>query len=432
MKFDNAKVLVISTITICSFMILFSPDDAFAALNPPSAVTAQATSQTAITVTISAPANPAPDVFRGYQIQRAIQGGAFTTIVANSTSTTLSDSNLIDSTTYQYKVYALYNLGRFSTPTNATATTFGFGSGDCTGDCLAPTLGLDKKGSRFVENGFSYNGNPVDVELFYTPYPLIQTEVGVLNKAVFKIFEDGGPDEIRHLDLAFGLAKGEILANSKARIEWDRTWDGIETINVVDPEHTLQDVEVRTSDVRCMEDESIKYECLQVEIFHTFRAPLEFDIVATNVWDEKRNSWQNYYNHGVEVIGESMDGPKQYIGIHHGQVILLTETDKNKAVDDQGNTWTFDKEWLMDYIPKGKVVDEVSKYHGIDRDHAYFNFYKQGQILVAQKTLDEIMEKTRYTDAPVDKQSIHKMLKLSEAQQKMAGMELMKSLHYRG
>lgn len=388
--FTGNTLLVILPVLLV-MAVLFFPNDAFAALNPPSAVTATATGQTTITVTISAPADPGADTLRGYQIQRAISGGAFTTIVTNSTSTTLADSGLLDFTTYNYKVYALYNLGRSSTPTNATATTFAFGSGDCTGDCLAPTLGLDKKGSRFVDNGFSYNNNPVNVELFYTPYPLITTKVGAVNKAVFKIFEDGGPDEIRHLDLAFGLAKGQILADSKARIEWDRTWDGIETVNVVDPENSLQDIEVRTAEVRCMDDPTVKYECLQVTIYHTFRAPLEFDIVATNVWDEKRNSWQNYYNHGVEIIGESMNGQKQYMGIHHGKVILLTETDKNKAVDEEGNAWTYDVEWLMDYIPKGKLVDGVSTFHGIDRNHAYWNSYKQDQIIIAQKTLDEIM-----------------------------------------
>jgi len=48
----------------------------------------------------------------------------------------------------------------------------GQGSG-CTGDCSAPTLGVNSEGDRFVTNGFTYNGQSTDVEYFYTPYPLI-------------------------------------------------------------------------------------------------------------------------------------------------------------------------------------------------------------------------------------------------------------------
>jgi hypothetical protein len=165
-----------------------------------------------------------------------------------------------------------------------------------------------------------------------------------------------------------------------------------------------------------------------VIIYHTFRAPLEFNIVGTNVWDEKRNAWQNYYNHGVQIIGESMNGPKQYHGIHHGKIIVLTETGKNKAIDEQGNIWSFEKEWKMNYVPKGKIVDAVSKYHGIDRNHAYFENYKNGQILVAEYTLEEIMEKTRSTNQPYEKKSVHRTLDFDFLTQETFGLELQNTL----
>jgi len=41
-----------------------------------------------------------------------------------------------------------------------------------------PTLGVDNNGKRFVENGFSYNGNITNVDRYWTDYPLITTEVG--------------------------------------------------------------------------------------------------------------------------------------------------------------------------------------------------------------------------------------------------------------
>ena len=54
-----------------------------------------------------------------------------------------------------------------------------------------------------------------------------------------------------------------------------------------------------------------------------------------------------------------MNPPHQYQGIHKGHLITITETGKNTAVDENGNTWTFDKSWKMDYMPKGKIDDEI-------------------------------------------------------------------------
>ena len=87
-----------------------------------------------------------------------------------------------------------------------TSTASGGGSG-CNGDCEEPTLGLLPNGQRIVEDGFTYNGHAVDVEKFFTPYPLITAQVGKQNTAQFKIYENRGPNNIAHFDFAFGLGK---------------------------------------------------------------------------------------------------------------------------------------------------------------------------------------------------------------------------------
>ena len=176
---------------------------------------------------------------------------------------------------------------------------------DCN-DCVPPTLGLSSNSVRKVDQGFSYNGRSSNVELFLTPLKLSTTKVGDVNKAVFKIYEAGGPDEIRHFELIFGLAKGQILGDSKAVIELDRSWDGIDTFKVIDPEHSLKDVTVETSKGACMTASASTNNCLIVTIYHTFAAPLDFDIIATSVWDEHRNSWQNYFTPGVKVVDASV------------------------------------------------------------------------------------------------------------------------------
>lgn len=262
------------------------------------------------------------------------------------------------------------------------------GGGTCNGDCTTPTLGKDKNGIRVVENGFTYNGKSIDVERYYTPYPLITVQVGVPNKAVFKIYEGGGPGDVRHFELAFGLANGARIDTTDAAIVWDKTFGGMETVTLIDPENVLENVRVETTEGKCREV-STKNDCLIVTIDHTFRASLDFNMVGSHVWDENRNGWQNYYNDGIAIEGESLNPPKQHQGIHKGHLITITETGKNKATDENGNTWTFGtyrypNTWKMDYIPN-IVKDGLWKV--MERHHSEFSKYKQDQVDIAESKL---------------------------------------------
>ncbi|WP_371503709.1 hypothetical protein [Nitrosopumilus adriaticus] len=265
--------------------------------------------------------------------------------------------------------------GDFGLFVAATATSSSNGSG-CSGDCEEPTLGLDSKGKRLVDNGFTYNGKSIDVERFFTPYPLVTVNVGKQNVAEFKIYENLGTDKISHFELAFGLASGESIGMSKAVINWDKSFDGVETVTLDDPENVLDSVKVTTSEGYCSDDSQTK--CLIVKVSHMFRAPLDFNILGTNVWDAERNAWQNYYNHGIEIVGESLNPPKEYDGVNKGHIYHLTETGKNSAVDDFGNSWTLKyDQWYMDYVSPEKVIDTSSI---MTRVHSEFPEYKQLQV----------------------------------------------------
>jgi len=298
---------------------------------------------------------------------------------------------LVNTATYDILV-SVTDGGVFSDTVTSVTMNFGGGGGNgCDGECNEPTMGVNSHGKRLVENGFTYNGKQIDVERFFTPYPLINVNVGMQNTAVFKIYDNLGPDNIQHFELAFGLSSGQIMGTSNAMIEWDKSFDGIETITLVDPYNVLDNVRVDTLEGKCRTDSSAD-DCLIVIVNHTFRAPLESDIVATNVWDQRRNAWQNYYNHGVNVEGESLNPPNEYVGIYKGNLIHLIEIGKNIAVDGQGNNWTFDKVWKKDYIPNGKINDGVTS-QGYDRNHVTFSIYKYEQELLAQKILDEFCPK---------------------------------------
>jgi len=80
---------------------------------------------------------------------------------------------------------------------------------------------------------------------------------------------------------------------------------------------------------------------------------------------------------------------KDYDGINKGQIYHLTETSKTSAVDEFGNSWSLKYGvWAMDYIPNEKIIDGITK-HGIDRNNAWFNIYKQGQELSAKVVLEQ-------------------------------------------
>ncbi len=272
------------------------------------------------------------------------------------------------------------------------------GGGD--GDSTPPTIGLDKNQKRIVDKGFSFNGNSVDVEQFYTPYPLITTEVGKLNIIKLKIYENSDLDNIAHVGVSYGLGKGEHFNEGRATIEYDRTFDGIESVTLFDPKHVLGSVNVTTATTNCSVLSNDM--CLEVTFDHIFRESLDYNMVATNIWDFKRNGWQNYFNHGIEIVGASINPLEEYSGIHEGHIYHLTSIDKNTAIDDYGYSWTFDKIWNRDYIkieksdhdilsPEkiraiehlGYDYSDAEKIFGFDRFDHRFNDDKNQQMLIA-------------------------------------------------
>ncbi len=284
----------------------------------------------------------------------------------------------------------------------------GGGSG-CGFDCEPPTLGVNDYGKRVVDNGFTYNGNPIDVEYYFTPYPLMTVNVADENVAEFKIYDNLGPDNIKHFELAFGLGKGGSISQNQAIIKWDKQMIG-EVTNVVDPDNILENVRVDTTKGKCKAD-SDRNDCLIVTVAHTFRGVPDFNIVGTQVWDERVNSWQNFYNHGIEVIGESLNPTKEIVVLDHDGIRhTLSLLDKTTGIDENGTEWNLiNGFWQYEQPYSGKIVDELTS-RWYDRNHAIFATYKQGQALLAEQTLLEILQSadknSQGVDFIIDKQEV--------------------------
>ena len=274
------------------------------------------------------------------------------------------------------------------------------GGSECD-DCTPPTLGYDSYGARLVDGGFAYNGLASDVQYFFTPYPLIESEVGKENTVSLKIYENEGPGNIERVSLAFGLRSGEVISESRAVINYDVAFDGTGSVSVIDPDGAI-DLEALSAShdtVECSAGSSL--ECLSVTITHAFRAPLEFDIVGTDVWDRERNSWQNYYNHGIRVSGEPMD-PQPGIPVNGGDLVLYQiSSNADVMIDADGHLFKLSPEG--DYVPLSNqsrlyhdidesmyVYDGIPK-QGYDRSDPQFRDYLRAQVLAAQQILDSMM-----------------------------------------
>ena len=183
----------------------------------------------------------------------------------------------------------------------------------------------------------------------------------------------------------------------------------------------LDNVKITTSTSSCSTSSTIQ--CLVVTIEHIFREQLEFNMVSTNVWDSKRNSWQNFYNHGIEVKGDSLKPPRTKM-VAFGEVEMrglyeLTQIDKINHLwsDEFGNIYEYKGNDRYDriYSVAKKIVFDKYTEHGCDRKCNWFDSYKFYQKLLAEITLKELLDGKIIKGEPPDEPFSHIFQQTSRA-----------------
>ena len=294
---------------------------------------------------------------------------------------------------FEYDVNPAFDLISVAPTESSDDSDSDSGGGGCA-DCTPPTLGVNSDGTRLVENGFAYNGDAIDVESFYTPFDLLTVEIGRENIVELKIYENSGADSIQHIGLSFGLDRGQIFGEGLAIIEWDKVYGEDPKITVTDPENVLDNVRVVADPnlVKCTDD-SITEQCMKFRIYHSFREGPDFRIFSTYIWDDERNGWQNYFNHGLNVVGESLNPPDVHtVFDRQGYLYTITVTGDRTAVDGNGDNWYLDDDefWKKEFFVKRPPVQGVPMA-GYDKNHPYFTAYQDGQVLLAENTLKAIL-----------------------------------------
>lgn len=189
------------------------------------------------------------------------------------------------------------------------------GGGNCSGDCTSPTIGLDKNGVRFVDNGLKLNGVSFDGDYFKTHMPMQYTEIGKINHLSLKVYENSG---IYNIDMIqFGIVKeiGSPINLAEPRIEIDVSNfandvenASLDNITLIDKEGIISHHDVSVSIVSCMDQSS--QECLQLDIYWTFAKIPEFNVLVINGWDNNKNSFNNYFNDGLTTIDPNYVEPE--------------------------------------------------------------------------------------------------------------------------
>jgi len=251
----------------------------------------------------------------------------------------------------------------------------------------APTLGGDRYGNNYVDNGFTFNDFVTDVENLKTHMPLQTLKVGELNTVVLKIYDNRGAGKIEHVELAFGLDSKEYASQSENTIIWTQNFKGDQLIIENDPDNLLMDVSATgESDGKIME----------ITFNFAFRESMDKSKIGIVVWDQDKNSRTVYFNEGIEVVGESLN-PQEVITIRDekGYPVKITMTGKNEGIDEDGNIWIHNSPWTKQSISVDKTetheIPESVGSRGFDRSHNMFDSYKNAQAQTAQEKLIEIL-----------------------------------------
>jgi len=118
------------------------------------------------------------------------------------------------------------------------------GGGGC-GNCIPPTLGIDKDGITRINGGISINSITFDLDLYSQKIPVQILNQGEKTSIVLKIFEDQGMDSVAHAELHFGpydkMISGILVEHSMVHLVWHNEY-GDEIIGIYDDDEIFQNI----------------------------------------------------------------------------------------------------------------------------------------------------------------------------------------------
>ena len=177
--------------------------------------------------------------------------------------------------------------------------------------CIPPTIGLDNNGYRIIENGFTLNQNPINVENFKQNHDTIFANTGDNNTLTLNIYEEMEIQNIKYVAIYLGLDSNDIYSNL-AKIQWTN-YNGIEKIIITDKNNILTNISVntaaippRTNSAYVFTPSTPNHSTLNVTFEFSSNIPIPYSTIAVQVRDTTGNQMVNYFEDVFEIKGEPL------------------------------------------------------------------------------------------------------------------------------
>ncbi len=164
-----------------------------------------------------------------------------------------------------------------------------------------PSIGVTEKGTRVVDGGITVNGKTVDADFYFTPFPLVQADIGQPIDFVFKIWDDR-LDNINHLQLQLGKGKvGESFS-----MEYSATYKRDKMTGEVTVTHDPIFTDVIMEQLPDQPCKTGSNDCTVIHVRVTPTEAIVGDVVfGVNIWDEAGNANTSFFNEGLQVGTET-------------------------------------------------------------------------------------------------------------------------------
>ena len=175
------------------------------------------------------------------------------------------------------------------------------GGGGCSTDCTHPTMGINDRGFRHVDNGFAIDGNRFNVDHYFQVIPTHTFITGEQIEIVLHIYENSGTDNLQHVELSLAtydkIIQGIKTEDSVSTMIWDKS-DGV---TLIDKTNLLYDDNF-TVLIESVDDNTTR-------LIFSFQVvtSLESSTIKVKMWDIKKNSWNNYFENAILVVEKSLD-----------------------------------------------------------------------------------------------------------------------------
>lgn len=186
-------------------------------------------------------------------------------------------------------------------------TLSAFADTGCRRDCEAPTLGVTYEGKRMVDNGFTLDGKPFDVEELTQTLPTTKVRTGDVVKIRLVVFENSGAEFLQGTSLSIGNYVDDNHVNTMATISYKSVFNAVlkqslsqdsdvsKTFTVDDPSGMLKGVDVKTSEIDSYRT--------AIDMSFIVKKPIPTSDIFVQTLDAKKNTKTNVFRDAITVTG---------------------------------------------------------------------------------------------------------------------------------